>query len=54
LGVVVRSFCAFSIGFGTSTLAEGLKTYDDFASSALGSSIFSISGIAAGSSIFYR
>jgi hypothetical protein len=37
--------------FPVSTFAEGPETSDDFASSALGSSIFSVSGISANSLI---
>jgi hypothetical protein len=40
--------------FGTSTFAEGLKISDVLVSLAFGSSIFSISGIMTGSSIFGR
>jgi hypothetical protein len=46
-GVAARSFCIF----GASTPTEGLRIYDVFASSGLGSSILSAFGFAAGSSI---
>jgi hypothetical protein len=47
LGVAARPFCVF----GTSTPAEGLRTSDVYVPSILGSSILSVFGIAAGSSI---
>jgi hypothetical protein len=40
--------------FGTSTYAEGLKISDVLVSLAFGSSIFFISGMVTGSSIFFR
>jgi hypothetical protein len=49
LGVAARPFCVF----GTSTSAEGLRASNVFVLSALGSSILSVFGIAAGSSILY-
>jgi hypothetical protein len=48
LGVIAGSFGVF----GTSTSAEGLKIFDVFVPSALGSPIFSAFGVAAGSSFF--
>jgi hypothetical protein len=50
LGVNVGPFWLF----GTSNFAEGLKISDVLVSLAFGSSIFSISGIMTGSSIFGR
>jgi hypothetical protein len=47
LGVAARHFCVFD----TSTPAEGLRTSNVFIPSILGSSILSVFGIAAGSSI---